>query len=190
MRKLRYWSVVSSRAVAIGTIAGPAISQSVSETFSGDALGRLVQIDRSGGENDGKIISTCFDPVGDRTRYDLTSSAPAASPMSTTPANALPVTELDAVSVFCKATTTANLVVNDSYPENEVPLSLMSIETDSIGSASIAIMSSRSVSITGSSSAGTANFLYVVQDSLGAQSSDVITAPTCGSLYLCDGGGL
>ena len=80
MRKLRYWSVVSLGTMAIAMIAGPAISQSATETYTYDALGRLVKIDRSGGQNDGKITGTCFDPAGNRTRYDLSDSAPAACP--------------------------------------------------------------------------------------------------------------
>ena len=199
MRKFRYWTAVSLGAVAIATIAGPAISQSATETYTYDALGRLVRIDRSGGQNDGKITGTCFDPAGNRTRYDLSSSAPAACPTPTpvptptstptptpTPTNSPPTTVANTVGVLCGATATADLVANDSDPEGNVPLSLVSLSVpDGDGAAGASIISSTSVSITGDFEHSTTIYTYTVQDSLGATSTGTLTINTNGPSSQC-----
>ena len=197
MRKFRYWTAVSFGAVAMAMSAGPAISQSATETYTYDALGRLVQIDRSGGQNDGKITGTCFDPAGNRTRYDLASSTPVACPTpvplptptptpTPTPSNSPPVTAADTVGVLCNATTTANLVANDSDPEGDVPLSLVSLSLPSgSGLAGAAIVSSTSVSITGDFEHSTTTYTYTVEDSLGATSTGTLTINTNGPSSQC-----
>ena len=197
MRKFRYWTAVSFGAVAMAMSAGPAISQSATETYTYDALGRLVQIDRSGGQNDGKITGTCFDPAGNRTRYDLASSTPAACPTpvplptptpppTPTPTNSPPTTVADTVGVLCGATTTADLVANDSDPEGNVPLSLVSLSVpDGAGAAGALIVSSTSVSIHGDFEHSTTIYTYTVQDSLGATSTGTLTINTGGPPNQC-----
>jgi len=66
--------------VAIATLIESASFASETTTYSYDALGRLVTTARSGGPNNGVIMGTCFDSAGNRVRYDVTTSTPAACP--------------------------------------------------------------------------------------------------------------
>lgn len=64
------------------TLASSALS-SETTTFAYDALGRLIKGTRSGGPSSGMNMATCFDRVGNRTRYDTQITAPAACPSPT-----------------------------------------------------------------------------------------------------------
>jgi YD repeat-containing protein len=64
------------------TIASVAIAQETT-TYSYDALGRLTGSSISGGPNDNRTTATCFDAAGNRTRYDMATSAPAVCPTPT-----------------------------------------------------------------------------------------------------------
>ena len=52
-------------------------------TYSYDGLGRLKGSTISGGTNSGRTTGTCFDAAGNRTRYDVATSAPGACPTPT-----------------------------------------------------------------------------------------------------------
>jgi len=58
-------------ALAIG--AASAQAQSSTETYSYDALGRLITVGSTGGQNNGETHSICYDPAGNRTEYKATS---------------------------------------------------------------------------------------------------------------------
>ena len=51
-----------------------------SVNYSYDALGRLTDSSISGGPNDTRKTGTCFDRAGNRTRYDVATSAPSTCP--------------------------------------------------------------------------------------------------------------
>jgi len=60
-------------------LAGMAAA-SETRTYSYDVLGRLTSSTVAGGPNDTRQIATCFDRAGNRLRYDVATSAPAACP--------------------------------------------------------------------------------------------------------------
>lgn len=55
------------------------------QSYSYDALGRLVSTQVSGGPNSGVAVSTQLDPAGNRTRYAVSASGGAAAPSPTPP---------------------------------------------------------------------------------------------------------
>ena len=61
-----------------------ASAQSSTETFSYDALGRLIKAETTGGQNNGETRELTCDPAGNRTSYASTcatgSCAPAPTP--------------------------------------------------------------------------------------------------------------
>ena len=73
--------------VAVAGLIGSALPAQETTTYKYDALGRLVTSVRSGGPNNGVTMGTCFDRAGNRARYDVATSMPAACPTPTpTPA--------------------------------------------------------------------------------------------------------
>lgn len=100
-----------------------------------------------------------------------TGTATATINDNDTVANQPPVANFDnAGSMTCGDVMTYNVVANDTDPDGNLPLSLVSAS----GSAGIAVSVATSTDIqilsTGASS-GTKSFSYVVQDSLGAQAT-------------------
>jgi len=95
-------------------------------------------------------------------------------------ANLPPVANADTTSFNCSAYQTVNLVANDTDPENNVPLVLVSVT----GPGSVTVSSSTSVTI-GESSTGSFTFSYVVRDSLGATSTGQLTATVTGMASQC-----
>lgn len=78
--------------------------------------------------------------------------------------NQPPVANLDDIgSIPQCSSATFNLVLNDTDPDGNLPLSLVSVSA-----SNVAIISTTTVEITTAASLGTKNFTYVVQDSLGA----------------------
>ena len=89
----------------------------------------------------------------------------------------------DAGSMTCGDAITVNVVANDTDPEGNYPLSLVSAFGGS--GISVSVASSTSIQIISSgSSSGTKDFNYVVQDSLGAQANG---AGTINVLAPCEG---
>lgn len=80
MRLAKVWLAGSASAIAV--LAWSAFAQETT-TYSYDGLGRLKSSTITGGSNTGRVTGTCFDPAGNRTRYDVTTSVPAACPVPT-----------------------------------------------------------------------------------------------------------
>ena len=80
MRRFAAW-LASSAATAIILSCG-ALAQETTN-YSYDGLGRLKGSTITGGTNNGRATGTCFDAAGNRTRYDVATSAPAACPTPT-----------------------------------------------------------------------------------------------------------
>ncbi|HEX4693128.1 hypothetical protein [Sphingomonas sp.] len=79
MHRKRIYIVATAGILAIG---GAAMAQETT-SYTYDALGRLTGSTISGGPNDTRKTGTCFDAAGNRTRYDVATSAPAACPTPT-----------------------------------------------------------------------------------------------------------
>jgi hypothetical protein len=80
-----------------------------------------------------------------------------------------------------------NLTANDSDPENNVPLVLLSIANMS-GTASADVTSASSVTVYTADKSPSV-FSYTVRDSLGATSTGQLTVTVTGPITVCDGGG-
>jgi hypothetical protein len=117
------------------------------------------------GQTGGATITA---PQGSGTINDNTSS------------NLPPVENADATSFDCSGYQTVNLVANDTDPENNVPLHLVSIT----GPGSATVTSTTSVTI-GEHATGTFTFSYVVADSLGVTSTGQLTATVTGLASQC-----
>jgi len=75
MSRAKVWLAASVATVAI--LSCSAMAQEIA-TYSYDGLGRLKGSAITGGINNGRATGTCFDAAGNRTRYDVATSAPAA----------------------------------------------------------------------------------------------------------------
>lgn len=93
--------------------------------------------------------------------------------------NQPPVANADTYSARCNAMNSfANLLTNDTDPEGNTPLVLVSV-TRTSGNATITINNSGGgVTVTAAPSVGVSTFTYVVQDSLGASSTGNVTVNT------------
>jgi hypothetical protein len=89
----------------------------------------------------------------------------------------------DTSSILCYSSGTVNLVANDSDPENNVPLALVSI-TNTSGSAVATLLNASSVTVD-TYDKGPSTFTYTVADSLGASSTGQLTVTSTGSFALC-----
>src|ERR1700754_4325403 len=77
MRRVKVW--LASSAATIVVLSYAALAQETT-TYSYDGLGRLKGSTIAGGSNNGRVTGTCFDAAGNRTRYDVATSAPATCP--------------------------------------------------------------------------------------------------------------
>lgn len=85
MRRRLFLAGVS---LASMTFAATAEAQSSTETYTYDALGRLVKVQTSGGQNDGETRDIAYDHAGNRTSYaactaGLCSPTPSPTPTPT-----------------------------------------------------------------------------------------------------------
>ena len=178
-------------------LASMATAQSSTETYTYDALGRLVVAQTAGGQNNNETHSLCYDASGNRSRVLATSNgssancidtgagsaAPTPTPTPTpTPApNNPPTTVNDTVSGACDTVKTVNLTVNDSDPEGNTPLTLVSVVKQSGVQVTASVVSASSVSVNFGPTAGTAIFQYTVKDSLNASSTGSLTTTSSGT---------
>lgn len=184
-------------AVALFTLGAP-IRASETTTYSYDALGRLVRTSIGGGPSDGISTALCFDAAGNRARYYRGSGSgpacaaptytplpdptptPAPTPTPTpTPANSPPIANADAASFNCSITRTVDLTANDTDPEGNLPLNLISV-TGNEDSVWIVSMTSSSVTVA-TNSAGQYYMDYTVADSLGATSQGSLSLAVTGT---------
>lgn len=80
MSRAKVWLAVSVATAAV--LSCSALAQETT-TYSYDGLGRLKSSAIAGGPNDTRKTGTCFDAAGNRTRYDVATTAPSACPTPT-----------------------------------------------------------------------------------------------------------
>ncbi|WP_443025573.1 Ig-like domain-containing protein [Sphingomonas sp. PB4P5] len=156
--------------------------------YSYDALGRLIGSSIAGGGNNSVNTKACFDSAGNRTQYKvsiggaLTCPPPASPPPSPTPtptptpspANQPPVAVNDATTIACYYQASVNLVYNDSDPDGNIPLTIISI-TRTSGTAVATVASASNVLVT-TAAIGKSIFSYTVSDGLGAIATGQLSA--------------
>jgi len=123
------------------------------------------------------VLVTLSSPTGGAT---VTTSQGSGTINDNSSSNLPPVANADTTSFNCSVYQTVNLVANDTDPENNVPLHLVSIT----GPGSATVTSTTSVTI-GENTTGTFTFSYVVADSLGATSTGQLTATVTGLASQC-----
>nr|WP_225425795.1 cadherin-like domain-containing protein [Pelagerythrobacter rhizovicinus] len=174
---------------ALGLVAESASAQNSIDTYTYDALGRLVAVSTSGGSHDNKTRSICYDSAGNRTTYRGTSDGSVATCVNTGDgsSNQPPVTGADAVSLPCKTAVFKNLVANDTDPEGNTPLVVQSI-TRTSGTATASVGSGGSTAFVDAGDwPGQSVFTYTVADSVGATSTGQLTVTVTGTAALCSG---
>jgi hypothetical protein len=91
------------------------------------------------------------------------------------------VTHTDSLTVAVCQTGFVNVIANDTDPEGNYPLSLVSVSTATKGTASVS--TSTTIEYDAGLHAGAESLTYTVQDSLGATSTGTlnvtITSATC-----------
>lgn len=149
-------------------------------TYTYDALGRLVGVSTSGGPNNGQAVGTSYDPAGNRSNYSV-STGGAPPPPPPPPSNQPPVTVADSLSVPQCGTGTRDVLANDSDPEGNYPLVLLSVTQSPKGVATI--VSNTTIQFEAGSATGAGTVTYTVRDSLGATSTGTlnvnVTSGTC-----------
>jgi YD repeat-containing protein len=149
-------------------------------TYSYDAQGRLVQSVISGTVNNGQTSSTTFDAANNRTNYSVSLSGATPPPPPPPPSNQPPVTVADSLSVPKCAIRSKDVIFNDSDPEGNVPLSLVSAVNSNASLGSAYVASASNVQYEAYASAGSDTVTYTVQDSLGATSTGTLTVSVSG----------
>lgn len=166
-------------------------------TYRYDDLGRLVETRVSGGVDNGVTVATGFDPAGNRVSHAVSGVGgvapppppppppapppplppPPPPPSPPPPANRPPVTVADTLSVAKCGSGEVNVVANDSDPDGNAPLSVVSAgnvnTAKGTGYASSATSVRYDADQSGATGSDTIN--YVVQDSLGATATGTVT---------------
>ena len=192
---MRRQYLLAGSSLAALVAAYSAQAQQSTETYSYDALGRLISVETAGGQNNNETHSICYDDAGNRTQYKSDASGtpvtcagggtpPPPPPPPPPPSNNPPNTTNDSASGACSTTVSINLTANDTDPEGNYPLVLQSIVKTSGGASAIKISNS-SVSATFGPAFDASSFTYTVADSLGATSTGQLNLFTSS----CGGGG-
>ena len=177
-------------------IAPATASAGETVTYTYDALGRLTAVSTAGTVNNGVTVTTGYDPAGNRCNYSVTGVGGVAGTAGSCAAggggggaNQPPVAVNDSGSMTRCVAKTFAVLANDSDPDGNLPLELVSVSgTSARGTPSI---SGTSILFEPNDITGTASVTYVMRDSLGATDSAVLTITitngTCGPLELDPG---
>ena len=184
MGTCKTWLVLPCGVAALVVSGAGRASETV--VYSYDPLGRLKTSNVTGGPNNNIGTATCFDPAGNRTRYTV-GTGPAACGTSTgstptPPGGSPPVANPNSVSGPCNSTVNYNVVANDTDPNGNTPLTLVTVT----GSATVdaTIISSTTIQFIGSAP-GSSTWYYVIQNSVGATTTGTITYQTTGTQSTC-----
>lgn len=185
------WGLLVSCSLGVLAVAGESAAQQSTESYTYDALSRLIVVDVQGGQNDQDVRSVCYDKSDNRTSYTARSDGTSASCVDTgegtggggtpppppppPPGNNPPQTLPNYVDGACYKVVTVNLTANDSDPEGNLPLTLTAIVRNS-GSATASIVSASSARVKFGPQSDSSTFTYTVKDSLGAAATGTLGA--------------
>lgn len=117
-----------------------------------------------------------------RALFALTAALCVATPASSY-YNEPPTTVTDTRSVQRCTITTINVVANDSDPEGNLPIVLLSVSAGTIGTASV--WNGTSVTYESTITPGLESLTYTVRDSLGATSNGTLNITVSGGILNC-----
>jgi Bacterial cadherin-like domain len=178
MRKAVYFLGAAASAVALGG-AGRA---SETQTYSYDALGRLVSVQYSGSVNNNQAHSLCYDPAGNRTLYKSSSAGSLATcgggppPPPPPPPNQPPVANPNSITAPKCVYRSVNVISNDTDPDGHYPLALTAVNQPWAW-----VESSTNVGMQTPETNGTYYITYTVADSLGATANGTLTVTVSGA---------
>lgn len=167
---------------AIAGLIAPLEAAADTITYSYDAKGRLRTSSVSGGPNNGTNTAICYDAADNRRQYVTVVggaaacvSTPAPTPTPTpTPTNQPPVAGTDWTQVqMCGSGQQIAVLDNDSDPDGNTPLTVVSVSGASLGAAFVVGGLRISYQPHGFPS-GTDSFTYQVRDSLGATATGTV----------------
>jgi hypothetical protein len=121
-------------------------------------------------------VAASYDAVGSGTNAGLTADGEMQY-------NQPPTAVTDTRHVQRCTITAINVLANDSDPENNLPLSLVSVSAGTIGTAYI--WGSSTVYYESTITPGSESLTYVVQDSLGATSNGSLNITISGGILNC-----
>lgn len=180
--------LLTSVSVIALTIA-PSVNASETVTYTYDAQGRLVQSVISGTVNNGQSSSTTFDAANNRTNYSVSlSGSTPPPPPPPPPSNNPPVTVADTLYNIPKCAIRTKIVTaNDSDPEGNVPLVLLSVvnTNTSLGTPSVLNASTVQYDTDISGATGSDTVTYTVRDSLGATATGTLSVTVVNSGTNC-----
>ena len=177
--------MVSAAAGAIALNGSGKASET--QTYSYDALGRLVAVQYSGSANNGRAHSLCYDAAGNRTQYKSSASGSLATcggggggtpppPPPPPPNNQPPVANADSLTAPKCVYRSVNVISNDTDPDGHYPLSLTAVNQPWAW-----VESSTNVGMTTPDTNGTYVVTYTVADSLGATANGSLTVTVSGT---------
>jgi len=172
---------------AMALMCASAISATETVTYSYDAQGRLVQSVISGSVNNGQSSSTSFDAANNRTNYTVSLSG-GTPPPPPPPSNNPPVTVADSLTNVPKcAFRDKDVTFNDSDPEGNVPLVLLSVANTntSLGTPSVISASTVRYQAEATGATGSDTVTYTVRDSLGATATGTLSVTVVNSGANC-----
>jgi YD repeat-containing protein len=149
-------------------------------TYSYDAQGRLIQSVISGTVNNGQSSTTSFDAANNRTNYSVSvnGGTPPPPPPPPPSSNRPPVTVADSLLNIPKcAFRDKNVTANDTDPEGNVPLALLSVvnSNPSLGSPTVLNASTVRYQAEATGATGSDTVTYTVRDSLGATATGTLS---------------
>ena len=181
--------------ISTALLSLPAIAMATETVvYTYDALGRLTGSATTGTVNGGVQTSTSFDPAGNRAGYSVSgvggvgTPPPPPSPPPPPPTNQPPVAVADAsLSVICNSQGVRNVLINDTDPEGDLPLSFAI--TGGTGESFVLKEGVQSIRFYAPETRG-ANYsvAYTVTDSRGASTNASLTLIVTGTLNQCGGG--
>lgn len=115
----------------------------------------------------------------------IASAQASGSILNNDAANQPPTTVADTISVQKCGLASKNVVANDSDPEGNVPLVLLSA-TANPGRGDVSVVSSTTLSYQAYQSTGIDTITYIVRDSLGATSTGILTVTVTNTGVLCN----
>lgn len=172
-------------------------AEAQTKTHEYDELGRVVVSETNGGTHDGKARSTCFDPAGNRTDFESSTSGstltcadppaappppgnpPPPPPPPPPPSNSPPVTEDDVELMGCDLTMSFDVAGDDEDAEDDpLPPTLTAITPG--GVIATASVSDGLAEVSSGLSEGTQAFTYTVEDSQGLTATGQLTVHVVG----------
>lgn len=160
----------------IGAAAGAFVfcgeARSEELVYTYDALGRLVSTYKNGGPNSGQTIATAYDPAGNRSCYAVGGTGCPPPPPPPPSGNQPPTTTSDSLTIAVCSIGSKDVLANDTDPEGNYPLSLVSVTGADLGVATV--VSSTTIQYESFTATGVDAVTYTVQDSLGATSTGTL----------------